>query len=138
MRPLCELALDLLVDFDVSLKGLDLLDQFLVFEKQFFSLLGLVLEFSGQLMILEHGQPGLGVKLFFAQGEKIGLGLLDLVQHVFFQLVSGIFFFFLHVDLLLIALGAFLIELSFQFLVFTYQHVFFAVKLGHDLVGFEK
>lgn len=58
MRPLGQLFLDFLVDVDVLLKGLDLLAELVVLDKQILSLLRLELELLCQLAILHDGEPG--------------------------------------------------------------------------------
>ncbi len=46
-------GLDLFMDFDVSLQGVDLLLGLSMFEQEVLCLFGLVLKFCGELMVLE-------------------------------------------------------------------------------------
>ena len=82
MRSLSELLLDLLMDFDVSLQSLYLCLHFVVLEEQLLSLLGLILELSGELVVLEDSEASGGLELFVVKSEQVSFGLLDLVKHV--------------------------------------------------------
>ena len=82
MRPLGELLLDLLVDLDVSLERLNLRLHFVVLEEQLLSLLRLILQLSGQLVVLQNSQASGRLQLLVVKSKQVGFGLLDLVKHV--------------------------------------------------------
>jgi hypothetical protein len=82
MRSLSKFLLDLLMDFDVSLQSLNLCLHFVVLEEQLLSLLGLILELSGELVVLEDSEASGGLELLVVKSEQVSFGLLDLVKHV--------------------------------------------------------
>ncbi len=51
----CKFGLDLFMDFDVSFQGVYLFLGLSMFEQEVLCLFGLVLEFGGELMVLEDG-----------------------------------------------------------------------------------
>jgi hypothetical protein len=82
VRPLGKLLLDLLVDLDVSLERLNLRLHFVVLEEQLLSLLRLILQLSGQLVVLQNSQASGRLQLLVVKSKQVGFGLLDLVKHV--------------------------------------------------------
>jgi hypothetical protein len=82
MRSLSKFLLDLLMDFDVSLQSLNLCLHFVVLEEQLLSLLGLILELSSELVVLEDSEASGGLELLVVKSEQVSFGLLDLVKHV--------------------------------------------------------
>jgi hypothetical protein len=73
--------------FYVSLQSFNLRLHLIVLVEQLLCLLGLVLELSGQLMVLEDGQTGGGLELLVIECQQVCFGLFDLVEHVFPQLL---------------------------------------------------
>ena len=69
MRSLSKFLLDLLMDFDVSLQSLNLCLHFVVLEEQLLSLLGLILELSGELVVLENSEASGGLELLVVKSE---------------------------------------------------------------------
>lgn len=69
MTSLSKFALHLFMDFYVSFEGADMLDQLLVLKKQIFSLFGLILQFSSQLVVLKNSKPSLRVQLLLSKSE---------------------------------------------------------------------
>lgn len=82
MRSFSELFFDLLVNLDVTLKGLNLRLHFVVFEQQLLSLFGLIFKLSCKLVVLKDSQASGRLQLFVVESEQVGLGLLDFVEHV--------------------------------------------------------
>jgi len=70
------------MDLNISLLRFNLCLHLIVFEQQLLSLLRLVLELRGQLMVLQNGQPGSRLELLVVQSEQVRLGLLNLVEHL--------------------------------------------------------
>ena len=71
MGPLGKLSLDLFVDLHIPLQGLQLLQELLVFEEEFFGLLRLIFKFCGQLVVLQDCEPGLAIKLLLPEREEV-------------------------------------------------------------------
>lgn len=80
LRPFGQLFLYLFVDLDVTFKSLYLLLHLCVFVDELFTLLGLMLEFSGQLLILQDGQLRSRLQLLVVLGQQLGFSLLQLDQ----------------------------------------------------------
>ena len=83
-----EFLFDLFVDFDLTLVSLDLLLHLVILEDQDFSLFGLMLEFRGELMVLQDGQVRRRLQLLVIHRQKIRLRLLNIEEHLFAQLLS--------------------------------------------------
>ena len=88
MRPLCQFFLYLFVYLYVSLQSFNLLLHFIVFKQKLLSLLALVLELSGQLVILKYCQPRRRLELLIVECQEIGLGFLYFEKHLFSQLLG--------------------------------------------------
>lgn len=58
----------------------------------FFGMLGLILYLFHQLVILQHGQPGIGGHLVASHAEQIGFELFGLLVHLFAYEVDGLQF----------------------------------------------
>ena len=41
-------------------------------------------------MVLQHSQPGGGLELLVIERKQVGLGLLDLVEHLLAKLLCGL------------------------------------------------
>ena len=82
MKLLCQLTLNRLMQLDIPLQRVDLILHLVVLGQQLLRLLGLVVELGGQLVVLQGGEAGGCVDLFFVQGSQISLGFLDLVLHI--------------------------------------------------------
>ena len=109
--PLGQLLLDLLMDLDIPLESVDLCLHLAVLVEQLLGLLRLVLELSGQLMVLQDGQPGGGLQLLVVQRQQVGLGFLDLVKHLLSELFGGLDL----LPLFLVDLGVFHLDLLLKF-----------------------
>lgn len=76
-----EFILNLFVDLKLLPKLHDLSLQFFVLEDYLLSLLALVFQLAGELMVLKHGQPSSGLKFFFFEAEQVLPHFPDLVSH---------------------------------------------------------
>ena len=83
-----ELLLDLLVDLDLALVRLDLCLHLIVLEDEDLSLLRLMLQLGGQLMVLKDSQMRSCLQLLIVHGQQVRLRLLDVEEHLFAQLLS--------------------------------------------------
>ena len=76
-----EFILNLFVDLKLLSKLHDLSLQFFVLEDYLLSLLALVFQLTGELMVLKHGQSSSGLKFFFFEAEQVLPHFPDLVSH---------------------------------------------------------
>jgi hypothetical protein len=81
MRTFCQLIFHLLVNLKFLLQCGDFIDKLLIFKYNFLSLLSLILKFASKLMILQHGEPGGGVKLLFLQRQQVSPHFSDFSAH---------------------------------------------------------
>lgn len=100
--------LNFFMNLNVSFKSFYLSLHFIVLKQQLFSLLRLILQLSGQLMILEDGQPSRGLQLFIVECQEVSFGLLNFVQHVLSELLCGLdlfALFLIHIVLVIFLLS---------------------------------
>lgn len=88
--PLCQLLLDIHVDFDVLLQLLDFLFVVVILGQQRFRLLGLELKFLRQLAILHDCQPRRRLLLLIVQCAQVGLCFFDFDLHLLTQFLGGV------------------------------------------------
>lgn len=76
-----QFILHLLVDLKLLPKLHDLSLQLFILEDDFLGLLALVFKFTGELMVLKHGQPCSGLQFFLFEAEQVLPHLPYLVSH---------------------------------------------------------
>lgn len=90
MRPFGKLLLNLLVKGDVALESINLFLHLVILGQKLLRLLRLVLQFSGQLMVLEDGQARSSVQLLIVESHQVGLGFFYLVVHFLTQFLNSV------------------------------------------------
>lgn len=76
-------SLNFFVNLNVSFDFVDLGTHFVICEQQLLSLLGLMIQLSGQLVILQDGESCCGLQLLIIESQQIGFGFFDFVLHFF-------------------------------------------------------
>ena len=81
-------------------------------------------------MVLEHCQAGSGLQLLVVQGQQVSLSLLNLVKHLFSELLSGLNL----VSLALIDFQVAFLLLLLQLVVFLFDQVLKALLFLLELL----
>jgi hypothetical protein len=81
---LAKLLLDVLVETDVAFKRVYLVGHVGVLCDQLLGLLGLVVQFGGQLVVLQDGKSGGSLQLLVVERSQVGFGLVDFGFHFLF------------------------------------------------------
>lgn len=88
--PLAELLLDGLVDAYVSFQLLDGLVHRIILRDQLLSLLRLVVQLGGQLVVLQNCESCCRLQLLLVQRHQVCLSLFYFVVHFFAQLLDSV------------------------------------------------
>ena len=91
VAPLGQLLFHFLVDLDIPFKSINLSSHLVILLQEYLSLLGLVLQLSCELMILQDGQPGRCLQLLIVQSEEVCLRLFDFMQHFLSQGLGSLY-----------------------------------------------
>ena len=134
----CQLLLDFLVNLDLTLVRLNLLLHLIVLVYEDLGLLGLVLQFCGQLVVLKNSEMSRRLQLLVIHGQEIGLSLLDIEEHLFAKLLSLTDSVELFLVYLLKAEGFFAGKSFFEARKFICQTFFLEVELLHCFFFFAK
>jgi len=85
------------VQSDISSQDVNFAHHRVVIFQKLLCLLRLVIQLSGERMILEDSEPSAGLELLVVQSHKVGLGLFDLEVHLLVQSLDSIDFISFHI-----------------------------------------
>ena len=134
VRALGQLLLHFLMDVDIAAQRLNLLLVLVVLHQELLRLLRLELELCRQLRVLQNGQPRRGLQLLLVKSQQVSLGLLDLKEHLFPELLGGLDLLALLGSDLLVALLDLILQLGLQVDLLLLKGALLLLKQCHLIV----